>query len=86
MIKVVATSEGVAASALISEGINVNITLMFSLRHYEVVANAYLRGLERCREPTKVASVGIFLREPRGYGCGPSIGRNRHGRCAGPAW
>jgi transaldolase len=62
MIKVVATSEGVAAvEALISEGINVNITLMFSLRHYEAVANAYLRGLERCREPAKVASVASFF-------------------------
>ena len=62
MIKVVATSEGVAAvEALIGEGINVNITLMFSLRHYEAVANAYLRGLERCREPAKVASVASFF-------------------------
>jgi transaldolase len=62
MIKVVATSEGIAAvEALISEGINVNITLMFSLRHYEAVANAYLRGLERCREPGKVGSVASFF-------------------------
>ena len=38
MIKVVATPEGVpAVEALIAEGININITLMFSLNHYEAV-------------------------------------------------
>lgn len=62
MIKVVATAEGVAAvEALIAEGINVNITLMFSLRHYEAVANAYIRGLERCRRPERAASVASFF-------------------------
>ena len=62
MVKVVGTSEGVAAvEALIAEGINVNITLMFSLRHYEVVAAAYIRGLERCRRPERVASVASFF-------------------------
>ena len=44
MIKVVATQDGVAAvEALIAEGININITLIFSLRHYEDVAGAYIR-------------------------------------------
>ena len=62
MIKVVATPEGIAAvEALISEAINVNITLMFSLRHYEAVAAAYLRGLERCRRPERVGSVASFF-------------------------
>lgn len=62
MIKVVGTSEGVrAVDTLISEGINVNITLMFSMRHYEAVAGAYLRGLERCERPEKVASVASFF-------------------------
>jgi transaldolase len=62
MIKVVATPEGVkAVEALISEGINVNITLMFSMQHYEVVTRAYIRGLERCRRPEKVASVASFF-------------------------
>jgi transaldolase len=62
MIKVVATQEGISAvEALIAEGINVNITLMFSLRHYEAVANAYIRGLRRCPEPSKVASVASFF-------------------------
>ncbi len=62
MIKVVATKEGVAAvEALIAEGLNINITLMFSLRHYEAVATAYMRGLQRCHEPGKVASVASFF-------------------------
>ena len=62
MIKVVATKDGVAAvEALIAEGINVNITLIFSLRHYEAVAAAYIRGLRRCKSPEKVASVASFF-------------------------
>jgi transaldolase len=62
MIKVVGTAEGVAAvEALIAEGININITLMFSLRHYEAVASAYIRGLDRCRAPGRVASVASFF-------------------------
>lgn len=62
MIKVVATKEGVqAVESLIALGINVNITLMFSLSHYEMVANGYLRGLQRCREPQKIASVASFF-------------------------
>ncbi|SEA58455.1 transaldolase [Nitrosospira multiformis] len=48
MIKIPATPEGIPAiEQLISEGINVNVTLMFSLRHYEAVAHAYITGLER---------------------------------------
>lgn len=62
LIKVPATSEGIPAiEALISEGINVNITLMFSLYHYEAVANAYLKGLEQCSDPARVASVASFF-------------------------
>jgi transaldolase len=62
MIKIVATTEGIAAvQALISEAINVNITLMFSLQHYEAVSAAYIRGLERCAHPERVASVASFF-------------------------
>ncbi len=47
MIKVPATKEGaVAIERLISKGINVNATLIFSLSHYESVARAYIKGLE----------------------------------------
>lgn len=47
MIKVPATAEGVAAfGELIEEGVNVNVTLMFSLQQYEEVAEAYLTAME----------------------------------------
>jgi len=62
MIKVPATPEGIPAiERLIGEGINVNATLIFSLEHYEAVAQAYLRGLEVCSMPAKVASVASFF-------------------------
>jgi transaldolase len=62
MIKVVATKDGVAAvEALIAEGVNINITLIFSLAHYEDVAGAYIRGLRRCKSPERVASVASFF-------------------------
>ena len=47
MIKVPATANGIPAiRQLISEGINVNVTLLFSIDSYEAVADAYLSGLE----------------------------------------
>jgi transaldolase/glucose-6-phosphate isomerase len=62
MIKVPATAAGIPAiERLTAEGINVNITLMFSLAHYEAVADAYIRGLERCAGPQAVASVASFF-------------------------
>jgi len=48
MIKIPATEEGYGAiQKSIAEGININITLMFSLDQYERVAEAYLSGLEK---------------------------------------
>src|SRR5262249_33205931 len=48
MVKIPATREGLPAiEAALAEGININVTLMFSMRHYESVVEAYLRGLER---------------------------------------
>ena len=66
MIKVPATPAGIPAfQTLISEGINVNVTLMFSLAHYEAVAEAYLRGLEARAaaggDLSRVASVASFF-------------------------
>ena len=47
-IKVPATAVGVKAiRQLISEGININATLMFSLADYDAVALAYIEGLEK---------------------------------------
>jgi transaldolase/transaldolase/glucose-6-phosphate isomerase len=62
MIKVPATPEGVpAVEALTAAGININITLMFSLGHYEAVAQAYLRGIARHPQPHKVTSVASLF-------------------------
>jgi transaldolase/glucose-6-phosphate isomerase len=62
MIKVPATPAGIPAiETLIGEGVNVNVTLMFSLEHYEQVAFAYIRGLERCADPPRVGSVASFF-------------------------
>ncbi|MFA5158981.1 MAG: bifunctional transaldolase/phosoglucose isomerase [Candidatus Omnitrophota bacterium] len=47
LVKVPATEQGVhAVRRLIGEGINVNVTLIFSQKNYRDVANAYLDGLE----------------------------------------
>jgi transaldolase / glucose-6-phosphate isomerase len=66
MIKVPATTPGLAAvRQLTSEGINVNITLLFSRKAYEQVAQAYLRGLEdlisRSGDLDGVTSVASFF-------------------------
>jgi len=66
MIKVPATAAGIPAiERLTAEGINVNITLIFSLSHYEAVARAYMGGLEELASAggpvEKVASVASFF-------------------------
>ncbi len=66
MIKVPATREGIPAiETLISEGINVNITLIFSIERHEEVMSAYIRGLEKrlaAEQPlTGIASVASFF-------------------------
>ena len=62
MIKVPATPAGIPAiEELIAEGVSVNVTLMFSMSHYEAVARAYIKGLERCGDPGQVASVASFF-------------------------
>lgn len=66
MIKVPATPEGIPAiETLIGEGINVNVTLIFSLDTYHEVIDAYLSGLERLagagRQLNRVASVASFF-------------------------
>jgi transaldolase len=65
-IKVPATTEGLSAiQELISEGINVNVTLLFGLPRYRQVADAYLAGLAaraaRGKPINHVASVASFF-------------------------
>ena len=66
MIKVPGTKEGwPAIERLLTEGININITLLFSLEHYRQVAEAYVRALEsRVRggkSIDRLASVASFF-------------------------
>src|SRR5215469_8865295 len=66
MIKVPGTPEGVPAfQQLISEGININVTLLFSQKVYEDVAEAYIAGLEQLAakggDVRKMASVASFF-------------------------
>jgi transaldolase / glucose-6-phosphate isomerase len=65
MIKVPGTAEGVPAfQQLISEGININVTLLFSQEVYKRVADAYIAGLEQLAhggDVSKSASVASFF-------------------------
>jgi len=66
LIKVPGTDEGlIAIETLISEGINVNVTLLFAVQAYERVAGAYLAGLERRlaagEAVDRIASVASFF-------------------------
>jgi transaldolase len=48
MVKIPATREGLPAiEQTLAEGININVTLIFSVARYRDVADAYLRGMER---------------------------------------
>ena len=66
MIKVPATQAGVPAiTQLISEGTNINVTLLFAVEMYEAVASAYIAGLEQLSakdgDLDKVSSVASFF-------------------------
>jgi transaldolase len=66
LIKVPATSAGVGAiEELTARGVNVNVTLLFSVERHDEVIEAYVRGLERrvaAGEPIDgIASVASFF-------------------------
>jgi transaldolase len=62
MIKVPATVEGLPAiTALIAAGISVNVTLIFSVKRYGQVIDAFMKGLELCENPSQVHSVASFF-------------------------
>jgi transaldolase len=62
MIKVPATIEGLPAiTALIAAGISVNVTLIFSVKRYGQVIEAYMKGIEQCEDPSRVHSVASFF-------------------------
>jgi transaldolase/glucose-6-phosphate isomerase len=66
LVKVPGTKQGLPAiEQLTSEGVNVNVTLLFSTERYEEVAEAYLKGLERRASQgqpiNEIASVASFF-------------------------
>ena len=66
LIKVPGTAEGLPAiQQLISEGISVNVTLLFGLPRYREVAEAYIAGIEsrvaQAKPVKHIASVASFF-------------------------
>jgi transaldolase len=66
LIKIPGTTEGLPAiEEAIAAGVNVNVTLLFSVDNYAEVAERYIRGLERRREAgegvSHIASVASFF-------------------------
>jgi transaldolase/glucose-6-phosphate isomerase len=66
LVKVPATKQGLPAiEQLTSEGVNVNVTLLFSIERYEEIAESYLRGLEKRvnkgQPISEIASVASFF-------------------------
>jgi transaldolase len=66
LIKIPATLEGLPAiTTAISEGISVNVTLIFGVGRYQAVMDAYLTGLEQAREAgldiSTIRSVASFF-------------------------
>jgi transaldolase len=66
MIKIPGTMAGIPAiEEAIADGINVNVTLIFSVKRHDLVIDAYLKGLERLAETggdlPKVSSVASFF-------------------------
>jgi transaldolase / glucose-6-phosphate isomerase len=66
MVKIPATAEGVPAiEQCIADGLNINVTLIFSLERYDQVMDAYIGGLEKraaAKKPIdRIASVASFF-------------------------
>jgi transaldolase len=66
LVKIPATKPGLAAiEDAVAKGRSINVTLIFSLRRYEEVAESYVRGIERLiaegGDPRKVQSVASFF-------------------------
>ena len=66
MVKIPATREGLPAiRQMIGEGVNINVTLIFSTERYDEVVEAFMSGLEDLRraggDPSRVASVASFF-------------------------
>jgi transaldolase len=86
-VKIPATDEGVPAiEAMVAEGRNINVTLVFSLARYEQVIEAYLSGLEtlaaRGGDVAGVRSVASFFVSRVDTEVDRRLGENVIGRAA----
>jgi transaldolase len=66
MIKVPSTPAGVPAiETLVGQGMNINVTLIFSISQYQAIAEAFIKGLEKLSKTggdiSRVASVASFF-------------------------
>ena len=62
LIKIPATVEGLPAiTAVLAEGISVNVTLIFSLERYRAVMNAFLEGVEQAKANGKKVSTLVSV-------------------------
>jgi transaldolase len=66
LIKIPATEPGLPAiTAVLAEGVSVNVTLIFSVQRHRAVMDAYLKGLEKAKEAghdlSKIHSVASFF-------------------------
>ena len=89
LIKIPATLEGLPAiTAVLAEGISVNVTLIFSLERYRAVMNAFLSGLEQAHAggqgPLEDRVGRLVLRLPRRHRDRQAARRHRHRRGQGP--
>ncbi len=84
MIKIPGTQEGLSAiEQSLGHGININVTLIFSLQRYQEVLDAWLLGLEQLSASGPAAEIGQFggefLRQPRGLARGRHAGQAKAG-------
>ncbi len=92
MIKIPATRAGVpAVEQMVSEGADVNVTLIFSLDRYDAVLEAYIRGLERRADAgvtdlSDIAGVGSFFISRVDTEIDPPPRGHRDRRRPGPPW
>ena len=89
-IKIPATREGLPAiTAVLAEGISVNVTLIFSLERYRAVLDAFQSGLEQAQanghDLAPIASVASFFVSRVDTAIDPRARRDRHARGRGPA-
>jgi transaldolase len=84
LVKIPGTPPGLAAlERLITEGVGINVTLLFSDAHYLRTADAYIRALERraaSRDPLDVPSVASLFVSRWDKAADPLLPESLHGR------